>query len=896
MSLTRGKPPGSIIRRLTYNLALTIGLLLGALAASILAGSFIVSNQKDLDEQKSQILQDIDIMLTSMVEQETGVRGYINTTDQIFLEPYTRGRTQYLATVQSLEVRTHQAEMDRTIASLRQAEDRADRWYQQVTQAQVSQVSRGGTDLQLTRSPEVARQDKLLFDSFRQSLDTLRGQAQDDLGRIQGRADLTHLFVLAVTLVIASIAVLFIWFSFNHFIAGLRRQMDRLMDVTIRLAKGDLSVRVHQPSQDEMGQLGQNFNSMAQALERQQYFLKQRDIQDSILELNNSLNTSLELEPLLDNFLVQLLTLLNLEVGAIYLYKTNTGLLTIGAVQGFDRAKLQPIFTLGEGMVGRAAQTRQVLLFNQPESVETAGFEVKTILGQVLPANLLHLPIERGGELLGVLVVGNVQPLTENTRNVLNVIGGNLAVSISNALAYRHIQSQAIELEARRKELEANNTALSEQRDELTVLNTALEEANRLRNQFLSTMSHELRTPLTAIIGFSQLMLRGRETENFSPKQKINLERILKNGQHLLSLVNDVLDIAKIEAGRMDITRSDIQIEPFIVSLVEQMQSLATQKGLSMRCEVAENIGQLETDPEKLRQILVNLLSNSIKFTETGSVSVKIEALNISTSPADNQPEQIQISVKDTGIGIPYEKQDHIFEEFYQIDSSSTRKYGGTGLGLSIVLKLTDLLGGTLGLSSQTGEGSTFTVTLPRYMPNRAIKSSPSKPVAGLSRPIAPATSPALSAHSGVSLKEFSAAKRLVVAVDDEPDIIELIQASLENTDYSVTGLQDASSALPQIKYLQPYAVILDVMMPGMTGWQVLQHLKADPATARIPVIMLSVVSDRGNGFAQGASDYLIKPIEREVLIETLDRLTNSSGRANLILNHNPNPPADRAS
>ncbi|MDQ2717956.1 MAG: PAS domain-containing sensor histidine kinase, partial [Chloroflexota bacterium] len=270
------------------------------------------------------------------------------------------------------------------------------------------------------------------------------------------------------------------------------------------------------------------------------------------------------------------------------------------------------------------------------------------------------------------------------------------------------LQDQAKELVIRH-ELELTNRELCQQRDELTSLNSALEEANRMRDQFLSTMSHELRTPLASIIGFSQILLGDTAKDTLSQRQRGNLERILRNGQHLLSLINDVLDLTKIEAGRMVVNYSRVDVRELLTSLVEETGSIAFSQNLVVRTEIEEGVDFLESNPLKLRQILLNLLSNALKFTEQGEVTVSATHVR---SP-DQREERLAIAVKDSGIGIPPAIQKRIFEAFYQADGSYTRKIGGTGLGLSIVSQLTTLLGGTVAVSSVPGRGSTFTVILP---------------------------------------------------------------------------------------------------------------------------------------------------------------------------------------
>ncbi len=275
--------------------------------------------------------------------------------------------------------------------------------------------------------------------------------------------------------------------------------------------------------------------------------------------------------------------------------------------------------------------------------------------------------------------------------------------------------------------------------EELIALNSALEEANRARSQFLSTMSHELRTPLASIIGFSQMLLDDADIANLNQQQHNDLERILKNGQHLLSLINDVLDLTKIEAGRMVVNFSQVDVRDLLTSVVEETQSIAIAQQLVLRAEVDEGMDFLESNPLKLRQVLLNLVSNVLKFTEQGEVTVSARRV---ISP-DQEVEHVAIAVKDSGIGIPADIRAHVFEAFYQADGTYTHKAGGTGLGLSIVSQLTRLLGGTIAVTSAPGQGSTFTVMLPLKAVHHYIEQDP--PRLHLAQPLeAPAIPPLL--------------------------------------------------------------------------------------------------------------------------------------------------------
>ncbi len=303
-------------------------------------------------------------------------------------------------------------------------------------------------------------------------------------------------------------------------------------------------------------------------------------------------------------------------------------------------------------------------------------------------------------------------------------------------LSEARLRDQAGVLEMRSRELERTNNELSRQHDQLTSLNSDLEQAKQVREQFLATMSHELRTPLTSIIGFSEMLLEDALAVGWNPEQYNNLERILKNSDHLLCLINDVLDLSKIEAGRMEVEYKQVNVRELLNSVTEETLSMAVARDLFLNAEIAEGVVSLESNALKLGQILLNLVSNAIKFTEHGGVTLSARQVFLSDQ-SEQRTEGIAFTVQDSGIGIPSDMQERIFEAFYQIDGSYTRKYGGTGLGLSIVSQLTALLGGTIEMTSAPGQGSTFSVLLPiKAVPQNGVQEiSPLNQTASLRLP-----------------------------------------------------------------------------------------------------------------------------------------------------------------
>ncbi len=390
------------------------------------------------------------------------------------------------------------------------------------------------------------------------------------------------------------------------------------------------------------------------------------------------------------------------------------------------------------------------------------------------------------------------------------------------------------------------------------------EKANQAKSVFLANMSHELRTPLNAIIGFTRIVKR-KAVGNLPERQLDNLEKVLVSAEHLLALINKILDIAKIEAGRMDVQPHIFHLKPLLEACVITAQPLV-KTGVALEYEVEEGLPPLHSDQEKVKQILLNLLSNAAKFTHQGQILVSASRWKPDSEEDIEKfgtDELLAIRVDDSGIGIPAEKLEAIFGEFQQADSSTTRKYGGTGLGLSISQKLANLLGGTLFVGSEEEKGSTFTLVLPiRYQ-----EGSPESHQ---------------SLHK-LSMKQvIDAQGPVILAIDDDPNTIYLLQEHLGEAGYQVMAALDPNEGLALARKHLPYAITLDIKMPNKDGWQVLHELKVDDLTKDIPVILLTIVDKEALGYRLGADDYLIKPLDESAVLAALNRIALSRKSASL--------------
>ncbi|HSM70195.1 MAG TPA: GAF domain-containing protein [Anaerolineales bacterium] len=465
-------------------------------------------------------------------------------------------------------------------------------------------------------------------------------------------------------------------------------------------------------------------------------------------------------------------------------------------------------------VIGQAAETGETLIVNDVSAEPL--YQPNPLLLDT--ESEVAIPLKVGGKVLGVIDIQSIQSqiFSPNDVSVLQSLADQVAVSINNANLY----------------------------DESQELIKNLQEVDQLKSQFLANMSHELRTPLNSIIGFSRVILKGIDGP-VTEMQNQDLTAIYNSGQHLLGLINDILDLARIEAGKMELNFEEVNLGEMVHSVFSTAKGLVKEKPIQLVEKVPADMPTARGDTMRVRQVLLNLISNASKFTDEGSITVQTE---VQTAP--NGSLEALINIIDTGPGISPEGQERLFKAFSQVDGSATRKSGGSGLGLSICANLVQLHNGRIGVHSEEGKGSTFWFTLPLYQ------------------------QPA---------EDIPEGKKVVLAIDDDPQVISLYERYLNPQGYHVVPLTDPSRAKDRITELNPFAVTLDLMMPDTDGWTVLTDLKSDPATRDIPIIICSIVDQSDKGFNLGAADYLVKPIAEEDIVNALTRI-NKNGNIHEVL------------
>lgn len=611
------------------------------------------------------------------------------------------------------------------------------------------------------------------------------------------------------------------------------------------------------------------------------------------------------LEQLGEKILSFLAERLQANVGAIYLAERS------GTFRRFGGYALEPsaagpeVLRAGEGLGGQVIRDNNLVHLRD---VPAKYLDVRSALGGHSPSELVIAPAATDERVLAVLELGFLHPVETEALEVFSRIGEGIASAVRSAhyrmrqaelleetqrqaeelqvqqeelktqneeleqqsralqASQARLENQQSELEQINSELEEHTQALEHQRDNLQRTQAELQRASAYKSEFLANMSHELRTPLNSSLILAKILADNKDG-NLSSEQVKFAQAIYSSGNELLTLINDILDLSKIEAGKLDVRPESVVVARVVDDLLTSFKHVAEQKHLEFTTHVADGVPVgILTDPTRLQQILKNLLSNAIKFTERGGVW-----LSVFRAPNG----KIAFEVKDTGIGIPSEQHEIIFEAFRQADGTTNRKYGGTGLGLSICRDLTTLLGGELKLDSGLGRGSVFTLLLPEQIPTQRAERA-ARPEAGLgSRPkFAPPAAPARTTPSAPSIPDdrdqVGPGIRSILIIEDDPNFAFLLADLARELEFKVIVAGTAEEAFELVDRYRPTAIVLDVGLPDRSGLTVLDALKHNGSTRHIPVHVVSASDYRQVALKLGATGYAIKPVQREQLLEAL--------------------------
>ncbi|MGA7238715.1 MAG: HAMP domain-containing protein [Bryobacteraceae bacterium] len=734
----------------------------------------------------------------------------------------------------------------------------------------------------------------------------------------------------------------------NQLAANLTTQVRAIAEVATAVTKGDLTRSIALDAQGEMAALKDTINEMITNLKETTRKNTDQDwLKTNVARFTSMVQGQRDLLTVCKLVLSELAPLVNAQQGIFYINDAPEGeepIMKLFASYAYrERKTVANRFHAGEGLVGQCAlEKERFVLTNVPNDY----IKISSGLGEATPLSIVVLPVIFEGQVKAVIELASfhqfgdihlafLDQLTESMGIVLNTIAATMRteelLKQSQALA-EELQSQQSELtntnkrlESQAKTLQASEELLKNQQEQLQRTNAELQEKARLlaeqkteverknreveqakgaleekaeqlaltskyKSEFLANMSHELRTPLNNLLILAKMLAENAES-NLNTKQVKFAETIHSSGTDLLSLINDILDLSKIESGTVTVEPNDVRIDDIRDYVTRNFRHVADGKGLEFNVDLSPGLPKnFTTDVKRLQQVLKNLLSNALKFTERGKVSMRITRAASGWRPDNpalaNADGVIAFSVEDTGIGIPADKQRIIFESFQQADGTTSRKYGGTGLGLSISREIARLLGGEIHLQSIPGAGSTFTLFLPETYASthRADGRGPTVRSAAGTEPIVAGArlKPSLLARvdQDDDRETIAAGDRVVMVIEDDPTYSRIVLDAAHARDYKVLLATRGDMGLAMARKFRPMAVVLDIGLPDTTGWAVLDQFQHDPDLRHIPVHMLSIFEDRRRGLSLGASSYFRKVEGREVLENLFERVKQTSEKS----------------
>jgi signal transduction histidine kinase/DNA-binding response OmpR family regulator/CHASE3 domain sensor protein len=921
------------------NLLIGFGLSLLLLIVSSVASFFSIRNLLESAawvNHTNVVIFKLESTLSFMKDAETGQRGYLLTGDEEFLDPYKFAYDSVEANLAGLkELTQDNAEQQVELEKLQSLLARRQALLQSSIKARRSGESVSFDSLQ--RGRVIMREARELVGRMEDREKRLLSIRTSNLNQIAGYTPILIVVAALLALLITSVFYIRVKKDYDErtLLQGELEEKDReinqriniIREIAAKISAGDYSIRVNDEEKDALGSLSLSLNRMAVSLETSFNQLADKEWhQTGVAELNNRMVGEKDVNTLTGHIIEFLTEYTSSQIGVLYLAGADNTLVVTNSF-AFTPADNRRVIRVGQGLAGQCAASAKTMLL---KDVNPDNITISYAAGEIRPVNIVAVPILYEGHVKGVMELASLIPYTHNGLAFLETVGHNVAIAITTAENRRRMQelleeTQAqseelqvqhgeleninTELEAQAQKLQASEEELRVQQEELQQANQELEERSRLledRNQvivernleiqkkaeelevstkykseFLANMSHELRTPLNSILLLSRLMAENND-KNLNPDQVESAHVIQSSGKGLLNLIDEILDLSKIEAGKMDLEYAHVPVHEICADMEALFVPIAREKNLALNIDIqAEAPVLIETDKMRLEQILKNLLSNALKFTARGSVTLKVAAVT-------EHPDQVRFSVKDTGIGIPADKQQIIFEAFQQADGSTRRKYGGTGLGLSISRELAKLLGGEIRLDSEPGSGSEFIVTIP-VQPQEEKEN------------VAPATqqqaeevwkdavrakdrkddyiATAIPEEIPDDRHNLSADDKVILIVEDDTKYAGILLEFTRKRGYKGIVAVRGDYGIEMAQRYKPVAILLDIVLPVQSGWQVMEALKSNPATRPIPVHIISSLEAKRESLQKGAVDFINKPLALDQMPRIFQQLENALTR-----------------
>jgi len=895
-----------------------------------------------------EVRQALDDIIEGQQDAQSGLRGYLLTQNRKELDAFQSGNRRWQAGIDSVRKLTADNPLQQT--RLDRVQSMATQWQQEAQRIGVEPMSAiKATDAAATLERSRIQGSYMdtrtitgddIVDLINQ-MDTTEGALLNEREIAQRRDEVV---VRAVTwggmLVALLLGLAVIRFTFRL----ITRPLRRMTDLMTRLAQHDHTVEIRQTERrDEVGEIAralQVFKQMAIETAAQTW------VKGNVSQIAGELQKVADQREFGDRLTGTLVPLLEAGVGVFYVFdEEHNGLELQGSYGYRERRHLSTRYALGEGLVGQCALERKAISL---QDVPADYVRIHSATGEAAPASINVLPLLSHDKLMGVLELASFKHLTYAQENLLDELLPIAALSLENlgralrtkdllgrtreqadelraseetlrnqqhelqasneelSLKTRELQEQSQrllaseeelrvqteELQASNEELRQKSETLNEQKHMLETLQRETQDkadelarASQYKSEFLANMSHELRTPLNSLLILSRSLAENREG-NLDGEQIESARIIHDSGSNLLRLINDILDLSKVEAGKMELMLAELPLADLERTLKRTFSHVAQEKGLEFRVEIEAGVpAGIYTDGAKLEQVANNLVGNAFKFTHQGGVTVRVTRppAGLALPEALRGKPAVAIAVHDTGIGIPRAKADRVFNAFEQVDASTSRQYGGTGLGLAISRRLVELLGGDIVLDSEEGRGSTFTMLLPERIDGTATPApAPSAPVEARPAPVSSALLPESIEDDRDTL---AAGDTAILIVEDDPVFARILADMVRRKGYRALAAADGESGLQLAARFRPTGILLDVMLPGMDGWTVIARLKENAATRHIPVHFISAVDDASRGRELGAVGFLTKPVSRESIDGAFERLLHfAEGQARRLL------------